>query len=108
MSARTLQGQRAALVALAQIAEAFGHLPAADFNLSPITPDELTISVHDDLDGFERWRRALGIPTADVDHQQRPGCGHMTLKATTAFAGAAVELIGFARALPALAVGGAA
>ncbi|WP_329368524.1 hypothetical protein OG896_23965 [Streptomyces sp. NBC_00669] len=106
-AARTLRDQRPALDALTQIAAALGHLPPADFNLSPITPGELTISVHDNLDGFERWRSVLGIPAGDIEYQQRPGSGHMTLKATTAFAGAAVELVGFAPAMPASVIGGA-
>jgi hypothetical protein len=96
---KLLADQLASLDALAQITHSFGHLPAADINLSPITPDELTISLHDDLDGFEQWRAALGIPAGDVDHQQRPRSSHMTLKVVTTFAGARVELVGFAPAL---------
>lgn len=105
MTAQTFGDQLAALDALAQLTSAFGHLPPADVNLSPITPDELAISIHDDLSGFEQWRTALGIAAEDVDHSQRPGRSHMTLKATTTFAGATVELVGYAPALDS--IGGA-
>lgn len=105
MTAKTFADQFPALGALAQMTAAFGHLPAADINISPLTPDEVTISVHDDLDGFERWRAALGIATADIDHQQRPGRSHMTLKAVATFGGATVELVGYAPALAS--IGGA-
>jgi len=96
-----LAEQLPALDALAQITAAFAHLPAADFHLSRITHEQLDISLHDDLDAFEQWRAALGIPAETVDYQHRPGRAHMTLKASTTFAGATVELVGFAPALPA-------
>lgn len=94
-----LAAQLAALEALVVIGRTFAHLPGADINLSPITPGVLTLSVHDDLDGFEQWRMALGIAAEDVDHCQRPGRGHMTLKAVTTFARVTVELVGYAPAL---------
>jgi hypothetical protein len=100
-----LAAQLVALEALTVIGRTFAHLPGVDINLSPITPGELTLSVHDDLDGFEQWRTALGIAAEDVDHCQRPGRAHMTLKAKTTFARAAVELVGYA---PALSVEGGA
>jgi hypothetical protein len=100
VSARTFADQLPAVDALAQITATMGHLPPADFGLSPITPDRLDISIHDNLDGFEQWRTALGIAAADVDHCQRPGRSHMTLRGRTTFAGATVELIGYAPALP--------
>jgi hypothetical protein len=95
-----LAEQLTAIEALAVIGRTFAHLPGVDVNLSPITPGELTLSIHDDLDGFERWRSALGIAAEDVDHYQRPGRSHMTLKGRTTFARAAVELVGYAPALP--------
>jgi hypothetical protein len=100
VSAPTLAVQLPAADALAQITAALGHLPAADFGLSPITPDRLDISIHDNLDGFEQWRAALGIAAADVEHQQRPRSAHMTLRGRTTFAGATIELVGYAPALP--------
>ena len=99
MTAQTFGDQLAALDALAQLTSAFGHLPPADVHISPITPDELTLSIHDNLDGFEQWRGALGIAAEDVDHSQRPGRSHMTLRARTTFAGATVELVAYAPAM---------
>jgi hypothetical protein len=94
-----LAEQLAALEALVVIGRTFAHLPGVDINLSPITPGELTLSVHDDLSAFEQWRAALGIAADDVDHCQRPGRTHMTLKAKTVFARTTVELVGYAPAL---------
>lgn len=105
-AARTTPGRPAlaeqltALEALIVIGRTFAHLPAPDINLSPITPGALTLSLHDNLAGFEQWRTALGIAAEDVDHCQRPGRAHMTLKAATTFARATVELVGYAPALP--------
>jgi hypothetical protein len=96
-----LATQLVALEALTVIGRTFAGLPAADISLSPITPDALTISLHDNLDGFEQWRTALGIAADDIEHRQRPGRAHMTLKATTTFARATVALVGYATALPA-------
>lgn len=97
---QALAAQLTAVEALAVIGRTFAHLPGIDVNLSPITPGEVTLSVHDDLDAFEQWRAALGIAAADVDHCQRPGRAHMTLKGRTTFARATVELVGYAPALP--------
>jgi hypothetical protein len=98
VTARTFADQMAAADALAQITSAMGHLPPADFGLSPITPDQLTISLHDDLSGFERWRVALGFPTSAVTYLPRRH--HMALKAGGPFGGATVELVGYAPPLP--------
>jgi hypothetical protein len=98
VTARTFADQLPAAGALAQITAAMGHLPPADFGLSPITPDRLDISIHDNLSGFERWRTALGFPTSAVDYVPRRG--HMTVRATGQFAGATVELVGYAPPLP--------
>jgi hypothetical protein len=106
----TLADQRRALEALAQIAAAFGHLPAACFDIGDVFPDRIDISVHDDLGAFEAWRVALGIPADAVEF------GTMTnrtyLIGRGSFAGVAVKLTGYAAPLPASAgtvsVGGAA
>jgi hypothetical protein len=94
-----LAEQLTALDALTTIGRTFAHLPGADLQISPVYPDVLVISLHDNLDGFEQWRAALGIAADDVDHCQRPGRAHMTLKARTRFARATVELVGYAPAL---------
>jgi hypothetical protein len=98
VTARTFADQLPAADALAHITAAMGHLPPADFALSPIYPDRLDIALHDNLDGFERWRVALGFPASAVTYVPRRG--HMTLRATGPFAGATVELVGYAPPLP--------
>jgi hypothetical protein len=105
----TVAVQRTAVDALAQIAAAFGHLPAACFDLGDIYPDRLEIAVHDDLAGFEAWRSALGIPADALEYGtfgQR-----MYLIGRGSFAGATVKLTGYAAPLPESApeaIGGAA
>jgi hypothetical protein len=94
-----LAAQLTALEALAVIGRTFAHLPGADLQISPVYPDVLVISLHDNLDGFERWRAALGIAADDIDHCQRPGRAHMTLKAHATFARITVQLVGYAPAL---------
>lgn len=95
----TVAEQRVALAALAQLSAAFGHLPGAHFSLSTIFPNQVDISLHDGLNDFEPWREALGIPAEDVQIQSRKTA--MNLKAVTTFAGAKVELVGYADPLPA-------
>lgn len=95
-----LAAQLGALEALVVIGRTFAHLPGADLQNGLIYPDVITVSVHDDLGGFEQWRTVLGIAAGDVDHQQRPNSRHMTLKASTTFHGVTVELVGYAPALP--------
>jgi len=95
-----LAAQLPALEALVVIGRTFAHLPGADMQTGPIYPDQLTISLHDNLDGFEQWRAVLGIAPGDVEHRQRPGRAHMTLKGTATFHGVTVELVGYAPAMP--------
>jgi len=73
-------------------------LPGAHFGVSTIFPNQLDISLHDGLGAFELWREALGIPADAVKFSARNTA--MNLKATTTFAGATVELIGYADPLP--------
>lgn len=95
----SLAQQLPALAALAQITTAFPHLPAADFSAGPIYPDRLTISLHDSFTDFETWRTALGIPDHAVEYKGM--ARQMNLKASGPFAGATVELVGYAPPLPA-------
>jgi hypothetical protein len=107
--ATTVAGQGVALGALAQITAAFGHLPAACFDINDVYPDRVQISLHDGLADFELWRTALGIPGADVDYGTLPES--MTLTGFGSFAGAEIKLSGFAPLLPvpvAATAGGAA
>ncbi|GAA4663099.1 hypothetical protein [Streptomyces youssoufiensis] len=98
MSAITLAAQAVALDALAQLGAAMGHLPGAHISLSDITPNQLDISLHDDLGDFETWRSALGIAADTVTYIARTR--HTVLKAHATFAGATIELCGYAALLP--------
>jgi hypothetical protein len=105
-----LAAQRPAVDALAQIAAAFGHLPAVCFDLGDIYPDRLDISVHDNLGHFEVWRCALGIAADAVEYGTFGS--KMYLSGRGSFAGATVKLTGYAASLPApapavVSVGGA-
>lgn len=97
--AHTVADQGAPLAAMAQIAAAFRHLPAATLEVGAVYPEDLTVRLHDGLDDFEAWREALGIPVDDITFSARPS--GITLKARTKFAGAALDLIGYSDALPA-------
>ncbi|MFI0718900.1 hypothetical protein [Streptomyces sp. NPDC021224] len=98
MTAHTFAEQLPAADALAQITATLGHLPAADINLSPVFPDHLTVAIHDDLGAFEQWRQALGVPATAIDYAAHRH--HMTLRAATPFAGATIDLVAYAPALP--------
>lgn len=91
--------QLTALEALIVIGRTCAGLPAADFQVGTIWPEQVRISLHHDLPAFEAWRVALLIPEADVEH--RVYDGQMTLTARIQKYGATVELVGYAPALPA-------
>lgn len=55
----------------------------------------LRIALHSSLSDFERWRAALGIDTADIDHRASPGRELTWLIVTARLYGVPVELIGF-------------
>ena len=96
--ATTVAGQGVALGALVLITAAFGHLPAACFDISDVYPDRVQISVHDSLTHFEQWRTALGITAAAVDYGTLTAS--MDLTGFGSFAGAEIKLCGFAPLLP--------
>ncbi|MET9933417.1 MULTISPECIES: hypothetical protein [unclassified Streptomyces] len=84
-----------ALVALVALDTKFSHLPAPNVDLSPIFPDRLRLSLHDDLGAFEAWREALNIDPVAVVHRVQGGGGTRVLKVHGRFAGADIELVGF-------------
>ncbi|KJY38132.1 hypothetical protein [Streptomyces sp. NRRL S-495] len=53
------------------------------------------LSLHNGLDHFERWRAALGLPTADVDHRHSRSSTLAWLIVTGTVYGVPVELVGF-------------
>jgi hypothetical protein len=99
MGTTQLSEQRAAVDALAQLLRAFGHLPGACIGLSPVTPAQIDISVHDDLADFEAWREALAFPADGVERKMLPSS--MLLAIEGQWAGAALQLSGFAPLVPA-------
>ncbi|QCX81165.1 hypothetical protein C9F11_37910 [Streptomyces sp. YIM 121038] len=74
-------------------------LPAADVQISPIYPDRLTLSIHNNLSAFEAWREALGLDPAEVKHKLQSGDTTTVLIAVGQVADATVELVGYARNL---------
>ncbi len=65
-SSQTMQSQGSPILLLAYLHTEMGHLPAADFHLSPLVPSELSISLHYSLEAFEAWRVALGLGAAEA------------------------------------------
>ncbi|WP_406255236.1 hypothetical protein [Streptomyces chartreusis] len=92
----TLDGLAVALRALRLLTVDFGQLPAPCVDVSTHFPDRLALSFHDDLAGFEAWREALDIAPDAVTHGTQSGGRTHVLKATADYAGAALELTGFA------------
>ncbi|MEV7447125.1 hypothetical protein AB0O22_39310, partial [Streptomyces sp. NPDC091204] len=66
-------------------------------SVSTVYPDLLELSFHDDLDGFETWCVALGIPSRNVSHGVQGGGRTRVLKAETSYSGGRVRLIGYTR-----------
>lgn len=92
----TLDDLAVPLRALRLLTVDFGHLSAPWVHVGPIYPDRLELSFHNDLAGFEAWREALGIVPDAVAHGTQGDGQTRVLKATAEFAGAVVELTGFA------------
>ena len=97
MSALTLADLSLPLVALRLLGSEFAHLPAPAVSVSTIVPDLLRLAFHDDFAGFEAWREALNIDPQDVVHDVQGDGRTWVLEVHGAFAGARLQLIGFAR-----------
>ncbi|MGW8351054.1 hypothetical protein [Streptomyces wedmorensis] len=87
----------APLVALRLLAADFPHLPAPCVEISTIYPELLSLSFHDNLTGFETWREALNVAAESVVHRVHAGGQTQSLSVRTSVAGAALELIGYAK-----------
>ncbi|WP_405657423.1 hypothetical protein [Streptomyces sp. RK9] len=83
------------LRALRAVAADFPALPAPAVHVSPIFPNRLELSLHDDLRAFESWRLALGIACEDVRLGMQSEGRTWVLEAGTDFAGASVRLTAF-------------
>ncbi|WP_255949372.1 hypothetical protein [Streptomyces odontomachi] len=91
-----LSGLAVALSALRLLTADFGHLPAPTLDVSTVFPNRLRLAFHDGLSGFEAWREALEVPGDDVLYSEQEDGRTRVLKARVAFAGADLELIGYA------------
>ncbi|MCD2466786.1 hypothetical protein MBT42_24940 [Streptomyces sp. MBT42] len=97
MRARTLADLSAPLLALRLLSAEFGHLPAPTVEVSPIYPGRLELTFHDDFAAFETWREALNVASEDVVHRVQVGGQTGVLRVHATFAGAELELIGYAK-----------
>ncbi|MFI9112747.1 hypothetical protein [Streptomyces venezuelae] len=96
MRARTLADLSAPLLALRLLAAKFGHLPAPTVEVSPIYPERLELTFHDDFAAFEAWREALNIAPESVVHRVQVGGQTGVLRVHATFAGAELQLTGYA------------
>lgn len=85
------------LRALRLLAVDFGHLSAPWVHVGCVYPEQLELTFHDDLVGFEAWREALGIAPDAVTHGTQSNGGTRVLQATADFTGAVLKLTGFAQ-----------
>ncbi|MDX3383728.1 hypothetical protein PV682_19985 [Streptomyces niveiscabiei] len=92
----TLDDLAVALRALRLLTVDFGHLPAPVVNVTDIFPDQVKLSFYDDLGAFESWREALGIAPGAVVHGLQSDGLTRVLKTSVEYAGATLELTGFA------------
>ncbi|MCI4081586.1 hypothetical protein MRQ86_14785 [Streptomyces sp. MMS21 TC-5] len=90
-----LSAMGAPLMALRLFADRYRHLPAPCVSISTVYPNLLELSFHDDPEGFEMWRQALGIRRRTVQHSVHPGGRTAVMKAETNYSGGLVKLVGF-------------
>lgn len=98
MATLTLDDLRVPLRALRLLLADFGHLSAPCVGISTVYPDRLELSFHDDLEGFQAWRKGLGIAPEAVTEQEQGGSGEgrtRVLLASVTYVGAAVKLTAF-------------
>ncbi|MFF7283027.1 hypothetical protein [Streptomyces griseorubiginosus] len=93
----TLDDLSVPLRALRLLAVDFGHLAPPSVHMGPIYPNQVELSFHDDLAGFEAWREALGIAPDAVTHGTQSDGRTRVLTTSADFAGALVTLTGFAK-----------
>lgn len=104
----TLDDLAVPLRVLRLLAADFGHLAAPEIFVSTIYPDRLELRFHDDLSGFEMWRDVLGIVPHAVDYREQGDGRTRVLKASAAYAGAVLVLIGYGDVPAPVPVGAAA
>ncbi|MGW3030214.1 hypothetical protein ACWDCB_03165 [Streptomyces sp. NPDC001178] len=92
----TLDDLSVPLRALRLLAVDFGHLAAPAVRVTTVFPDQLELSFHGDLAGFEAWREALDIASDAVEYDtQGEGGRTCVLHASIEYTGAALELVGY-------------
>ncbi|MEV7400132.1 hypothetical protein AB0N93_06940 [Streptomyces sp. NPDC091267] len=96
MSAQTLADLSRPLTLLRLIVSEHPGLAAPTVAVSPLYPERLTLSFHDDFPGFEAWRQALKIAPEDVSYRVQGGRRTGVLDVHAAYGGADIRLIGFA------------
>ncbi|MCF3119289.1 hypothetical protein IPZ68_06140 [Streptomyces arenae] len=96
---RTTEYLTVPLRALRLLVHDFPGLPAPRVNLTPLYPERLELSLHNDLGAFEPWRIALGIDRDAVDFHSQSDGETWVLDASADFAGATVRLLAFGTAL---------
>ncbi|MCQ4042991.1 hypothetical protein ACFOSC_13860 [Streptantibioticus rubrisoli] len=89
----------APLTALRVLAVDFAGLPAPSVKISSVYPNQLELSLYDDLGLFETWRAALSIAAADVEFIELNAGRIWMLRARREFAGAELMLVGFGESL---------
>ncbi|MFI0925131.1 hypothetical protein ACH4TP_14530 [Streptomyces sp. NPDC021012] len=97
MRAGTLADLSAPLLALRLLAAEFSHLPAPRVGVSPLYPERLELTFHDDFAGFEAWREALSIAPESVVHRVQCDGRTGVLNVHVTFAGADLELTGYGK-----------
>lgn len=91
----TLADVHAPVLALRVLFSELSGLPAGQIRVSDIYPDQLDVSLHDDLSAFETWRTALGIAPDLVTCRTQGDGRTWVLKAQVDYAGARVCLTGY-------------
>ena len=90
----TLDDLAAPLRAVRLLTVDYAGLPAPTVAVSVIYPDVLELSFHRDPVHFEVWREALGIGPDGVRCDVFDG--YVSMRVVTEYAGARVELVGYA------------
>lgn len=79
------------------LAAEFPLLPAGEIDISPIYPNRLRLSFHDQLGDFEAWREALDIEPATICRSLQSGDTTLVLTAEIVRSGVTVELVAFSQ-----------
>ncbi|WP_338683405.1 hypothetical protein QD712_22130 [Streptomyces acidiscabies] len=90
----TLDDLAAPLRAMRLLAVDYAGLPAPTVAVSVIYPDVLELRFHRSPADFEVWREVLRIAPDSLVYDEYDGC--VSMRAVTEYAGARVELIGYA------------